>query len=187
MRNKTLIIFAIFLIYSFNLFSQDLVKVKIDKINKLIVEISENENNVNYYNYIHTDGVIATKKRFLGVFKITISKGGFAETYMLKDSNLVCLTIGSREYLSKDKNQSTNKVEQFFFDNEKLCYYSETMQLENKGKQDSLIYKIDYQIDNTSLIKVNKIGLFKHEDEAYSKELIKNSLDKIENKNMMIK
>jgi hypothetical protein len=187
MKVEILILFLNFLIISSDLYSQDSIQFKTDKIEALIIKISENEKNLNEYNHLHTDGEIATKKRILGIFKHTVSKGGFAETYLLKDSTLVCLTIGSREYLIKDKNQSINKVEKFIYDNESLCFYSEAKYLEYKGKQDSLIYQIDYYFDNLTLIKVNKKGSFKLGDKLYSNQIIKKSKDKIEDKNMMNK
>ena len=172
------------LLISFTLFAQK-TENKIDKIIELTEYLSENENNRQIYNTIFTDGQINKKKYILGLFKKKIVVGGFAEKFVLKDSVLCKLWIGEREFLKDTIINSTNKVKTFIYDNENLCYYTETKIIERKDKTDTLLYKIEYFIDNENILKTNVDGEFKLDKNEYLKKVVEISKKKITEKNEM--
>ena len=113
--------------------------------------------------------------------------GGFAEKFVLKDSVLCKLWIGEREFLKDTIINSTNKVKTFIYDNENLCYYTETKIIERKDKTDTLLYKIEYFIDNENILKTNVDGEFKLDKNEYLKKVVEISKKKIKEKNEMNK
>jgi hypothetical protein len=181
-----IILLFIIAIQSLSIFSQT-QENRVNKITDLINYIKQNENNQQIFNHLFTDGEIASKKKVLGIFCEKTPKGGYAETYILRDTILYSLRIGSRIYLNHNKDISTNRIEDFVFENETLCYYEESKILETKGKIDSLIYKVEYFLDNDEIIKKNIQGDFGQDANEYVKKIILKSKEKIKEKNDMIK
>ncbi len=187
MTNTVLRIILLFVIgvHSLSLFSQS-IENRVEKITDLINYIKQNENNQQIFNHLFTDGEIASKKKVLGLFCKKISKGGYAETYILRDTILNSLRIGSREYLNHNKDISTNRIEEFVFENETLCYYEESKILEIKGKKDTLIYKVEYFLDNEEILKKNIQGNLEQDVDEYVKKIVAKSKEKIKDKNALI-
>jgi hypothetical protein len=182
---RIIILFSI-AVHSLSLFSQS-IENRVDKITDLINYIKQNENNQQIFNHLFTDGEIASKKKVLGIFSKKIPIGGFAETYILRDTILYSLRIGSRVYLNHNKDISTNIIEEFIFENGTLCYYDESKILETKGKTDSLTFNVEYFLNNEEIIKKNIQGDLGQDEAKYLKNIIAKSRVKIKEKNEMIK
>ena len=188
MKTKTLkgLFLTAILLVCFTAFAQT-TEDKINKIIKLTKYLTENENNRQIYSPIFTDGQIYKEKHILGIFKKKIVAGGFAEKFVLKDSLLCKLWVGEREILKDSINASTNKVKIFIYDNERLCYYAETKHIERKDKTKTLLYKIEYFIDNENILKTALEGELKLDKNEYLKEVVEISNEKIKEKKEMKK
>jgi hypothetical protein len=188
MTKTALRIILLFLIalQSLSVFSQS-QENRVDTITNIRNYIKQNEHNRQVFNHIFTDGEIASKKKVLGIFCEKIPKGGYAETYILRDTILYSLRVGSRIYLNHNKELSINRIEEFVFENETLCYYEESKIFETKGKTDSLIYKVEYFLDNEEIIKKNIQGDLGQDADKYVKKIVAKSRKKIDIKNEMIK
>ena len=184
MKKKTLkgLFLTAILLICFNSFAQT-TEDKINKIIELTKYLTENENNRQIYSTIYTDGQINKKKDIFILFKKRIVVGGFAEKFVLKDSVLCKLWIGEREFLRDSINISTNKVKTFIYDNGRLCYYTETKHIERKDKTKTLLYKIEYFIDNENILKTALEGEFKLDKNEYLKKVVEISNEKIKEKN----
>lgn len=183
MKLKPLVIFILFVLVSFKIYSQT-VENKISYIDSLISYIQANEDNRSIYETIFTDGLVTMKK--FGLFKLRKGSGGFAEQYTIKDSILVNLWIGKRTFLNRKQTISNNTMKYYIFENEKLCYYKEEKFYEEKSVQDSLLYEITYYIDNEKILRFDSKGSFEKESSDYLIQILKNASKKIEYKNRLL-
>lgn len=174
----TLIIFC----GSTNSYSQSLEE-KISTIDKNIQFINENVDDRNILKVIHADGEVIKRNKVFGLFKTTKVNGVFAETLIIKDSLLIRATEETRIFLNKGKSISTNTIEEFVYVNEKLCYYYQKKIHENKNRPDSLIYEIEYYIENGKILLPNMKGDINQNVSEILERIIKNSESKIEDKN----
>jgi len=181
-----LLSFSFIVLFSIKSFSQQ-IDNKLNSVDSLIQFLAENEDNREIYFEIDTDGEIIKRKKILSLFKIIKSKAWFAETYILKDTVLCKLTIGTREYINKKGSESTNTIENFIFDNEKLCYYNEMKYYEQHDKKDSLIYEVEYYVDNKSIIDYNSKGNFQSDSSEYLDKIILKVIRKTENKDFLLR
>jgi len=160
-----------------NCYSQNLEE-KISAIDKYNQFINEKADERDYFEFLFTDGQV--KASILRARKVI---GGYAETYIMKDSQLVKVTKGTRIFLNKEKTTSTNLIETFVYKNDDLCYYLETKFYSAKNKTDSLLYEVGYYLESGKTIKSNSKGNFNQDLSIYVKRIIRNSLERIEKKN----
>jgi len=172
-------IFIAFAIFSglLNCYSQN-HEEKITAIDKYIQYINENADKHNFYDFLFLDGQVKSS-----IFRARKVIGAYAETYIMKESQLVKVTKGTRIFLNEEKTTSTNLIETFVFKNESLCYYSENKFYVTKNQIDSLIYEVGYYIENGTILKSNSKGIFNQNLSEYVKRVIRSSLEKIEEKN----
>lgn len=171
-KRSIILLFFILLLFSNYKSNSQNSEVRIAAIDSLRHIIKQNENNLNDYSFLFTDGRVARNLRNIyglnrNAKKITF----FSEQFMSKDNKLLYLWIGSARYLNRERTIFYSFEEQFLFDNERICYYSESKFYKNKSQSDTLVslYEIEFYIDNNSIFKTNQKGEFDEESTKYLK------------------
>jgi len=144
---------------------QDSTQNKVKIIDDYIKYIDQNNND---YSEINLDGSITSRHKIFIIFGKKKLKGGFAETYLVKDSMLIQARKGTRTFLNNKKTSAINHVEQFYYLNGELCYYKTSKihedylgmnYYDNTNQKDSLISESEIYLSNNLILKEDNKGI----------------------------
>ncbi|MBR8536027.1 hypothetical protein KDU71_10695 [Carboxylicivirga sediminis] len=167
------LILVIFLFSNSLTFGQESTEISI--IKKYIAKVTDYSEE---FKEINLDGSINSKHRKFLLFGPKNVKGGFAESYLVNDTNIISVFIGTRKFLNSRKTISTNYVEELYFLNQQLCYYKATKTYEdylgiNYYKADDckalLIHEIEAYLKENKTLKLTHTGF---SSDAEATELI---------------